>query len=392
MVIFLDANKKMNILNISIFVYIILYQLIILPKFLAISDFICASFIVLLTTLAFIFFGFRRMIHDTASRDILGKTISLVLIYFIVSYGLGLATGFNRNAYSTEFPLLIRNTICPLIIIIAMEIYRYIVVSGVKSKKMIVFSVVALIMFEAFVNVKVASLDSFITIFRFLTITFIPIVVKNIILTLICRYGGITTTLFYRIPIEMYIYLLPIIPDFNNYLTSMIGVCFPLILYMILYGAIVEKDHPELNVIDSRMLKPRNHLIDVVGVAFVVVLISLVSGFFPYTLIAVGSDSMAPYVRRGDAIIYKRIKDANQIHVSDVVVYHNKNVNRDVIHRIVKIDKEDGVVIFTTRGDLNKADDHEKIKLKDIKGKVKTKIRYLGYPTLVFKKIIKSEG
>lgn len=387
----MSTSKKINILSLSMFIYVIVFQLIILPKFLCISDFLSAAFIVLIAALAYLFFGFRTKKFDYTTKEIVIKTVSLTLIYFIVSYGLGIFTGFNKNAYSLTIPFIIRNTICPLIIIIAMELYRYMVVNSTNNKRLLIFAVVALIIFESFINVRVSSFDSFLLLFRFLTTSFIPICVKNVVLTLICRHGGYIPCLIYRIPIELYIFLIPIIPDFSYYLVSMIGVCFPILLYMLVYGDILEKEDPEGNVVDSRMLKPRNYTLDVVCVVIVIIVVTLVSGFFPYTLIAVGSDSMAPYVRAGDAVIYRKVNDNTELKINDIVVYHNSSIKRDVIHRLVKIDEDDGTYIFTTKGDSNDASDNIKVKYKDIKGVVKTRIRYIGYPTMLFKRFLKSE-
>ena len=391
MVIFLSAKNKMNILNLSMFVYVVVFQILILPKFLNISDLLSASFIVIMATLAYIFFGFRRKFIDVFSKNLIIKSISFVLIYFIVIYGLGIFIKIGKNPYSMVLPLLIKNSICPLIIILAMEIYRYIVVNSTNNKRMIAFYTIGLIVFETFISVKISNFDNLFSIFNYSTTIVIPIIIKNIVLSILSKNGGIIPCIIYRIPIELYIFFIPVLPDLSNYLVSMIGVSFPLILYMMIYSDIVEREDKNSNKIDSSMLKPRNPIVDFVGLVLISIVISLVSGFFPYTLIAVGSNSMAPYVYSGDAVIYKKVRDKDDIKVNDVIVYNNKDINHYVIHRLIKIEEKDGKQVYITKGDSNHNKDNITIVYKDIKGVVKTKIRYIGYPTLIFMKLIRKE-
>ena len=385
----MSANIKNNTLNILIAIFILTFQLVVLKSYVYISDFIAASFMILITTLAIIFFGFKRYRKDTYNREIIKKTLIIVLLYFIFSYGLGIYTNFNRNGYSLKPVMIIRNVICPLFIIIFMELYRYVIVNSTSDKRRITFSITMLILFEIFISMKFSSLTSYLQIFRLSTTVAIPIIVKNIVLTIICKNSSFVPGMIYRIPIELYLFLIPLIPEFSDYLTSMLGVSVPLILYMAVYTEIREKNNPEFNNSDSSMMKGNLTIYEYVGVAFLIVVITLVSGFFPYTIIAVGSDSMAPKYEYGDAVIFKRVHKVKDLKVNDVIVYRSKEYNKYIVHRLVKIKKDkDGNYNFITKGDNNNSEDKIYLDLKDIKGKVKMKIKYIGYPTLVFSKII----
>ena len=68
-----------------------------------------------------------------------------------------------------------------------------------------------------------------------------------------------------------------------------------------------------------------------------------------------------------DMIVLKKV-DASYINKYDVIAYRNdKKVN--IIHRIVSIDKIDGVTRYTTRGDANNSNDSYKPRYEDIIGK-----------------------
>ena len=169
----MNSNIKYNILNILIAIFVLAYQTVILRYFLPVCDYIATSFIILLTTLAIIFFGFKKVRKNNFDKEIYKKTFIAVFIYFIVYYGLGIYIGFNKNGYSLVLPMIIRNVLCPLFIIIFMELYRYVIVNSTKEKKNIYFSIVMLAIFEIFISLRFSSLTSYLQIFRLIAFCYI---------------------------------------------------------------------------------------------------------------------------------------------------------------------------------------------------------------------------
>ena len=58
-----------------------------------------------------------------------------------------------------------------------------------------------------------------------------------------------------------------------------------------------------------------------------------------------------------------------------------------IVHRIAKIIKEKGKYIFKTKGDHNNSIDNWEIRENEIIGVVHFKIKYIGYPTVIFNRL-----
>lgn len=83
----------------------------------------------------------------------------------------------------------------------------------------------------------------------------------------------------------------------------------------------------------------------------------------------------------GDAVLVKKVS-RDEIKVGDVIVFKNPVSGEPIIHRVVKIEKIEGEVYFTTKGDANplSMSFEQNISFSNIKGKAIFKIPYIGYP------------
>ena len=95
-----------------------------------------------------------------------------------------------------------------------------------------------------------------------------------------------------------------------------------------------------------------------------------------YSIAIVMSDSMTPVLNKYDLIIIKKQAEYNE---SDIVAYYENN--NIIVHRIIL--KGNNYVI--TKGDANKVDDN-KIKLKNLKGKVIRNFNYAGKIVVLLQK------
>lgn len=59
-------------------------------------------------------------------------------------------------------------------------------------------------------------------------------------------------------------------------------------------------------------------------------------------------------------------KSEEDIHLGDVVSYKSKLTNSVIIHRIIKISKDEGGIYYTLKGDNNKMPDPEKVRFNQI--------------------------
>lgn len=82
----------------------------------------------------------------------------------------------------------------------------------------------------------------------------------------------------------------------------------------------------------------------------------------PYPMASITSGSMWPVLKKGDLVFIEGIKDRNQIHIGDIVVY--RNPQGFTIHRVIAL-TWDSVI---TKGDANNVSDPP-VSYSDVIGK-----------------------
>ena len=81
-----------------------------------------------------------------------------------------------------------------------------------------------------------------------------------------------------------------------------------------------------------------------------------------------------------EKVLYILYKKYDSLKVGDIIAYeYNKVI---IIHRIEKIVFDRGQYYYYTKGDYNKNVDNWYVEEKMIKGIVRYKIPYIGYPTV----------
>ena len=111
-------------------------------------------------------------------------------------------------------------------------------------------------------------------------------------------------------------------------------------------------------------------LISLIGLFVMVMLVSGTKGF------AVQSDSMAPRMKRGDAVFVRRV-DFEKLAVGDIISAHFPDGSGVFTHRITAIDADKRTI--RTRGDHTLSDDPLTTKESDIIGKLWFTLPYVGY-------------
>ena len=372
-------------LNIVLIAYSIIHQEVILKYHIGYSEEISVIVILLCAILSILFFGYKKMYKTPLTQDVKYKTIIVVAVYFLITYSIGLLGSFEKNYYSIY--LFFHNLLPPLITIIAIEIYRYVVVST-RSKSEIVLTTIALIIFEVCISMKFSYLLTIKGLFKYSTLVIIPIVMKNLVMNYLAKYGGIKATLIYRISLETYIYIVPIIPKLSDYMNSMFRICLPIIAFVYISKAVDNYNNANKKV---KLAKEKISIVNSILLLMLITLIMLVSGIFTFSVIGVGSNSMLPTIEKGDAVIYKQIKNEKELKTGDILVYQDHRNKKIIIHRLVKIEKKGKnkkKKVYITKGDANKSNDHLELTYKDIKGKVVLKIKYLARPTMFFQELL----
>ena len=93
--------KKKQIKNYSLLlllvVYTIFYRFYLLKHTLQYSESITAAIMIIITALAVILLGFQKNKQTRIKKYITNVTIIIIILFFAISYGIGLVVGFLKN-------------------------------------------------------------------------------------------------------------------------------------------------------------------------------------------------------------------------------------------------------------------------------------------------------
>ena len=356
-----------------------LNQVSILEKFIRYPEYINVAFLIIFLALAIWLLGYRKYKDCFDSKNIMRTTLVYILVTFILMYALGLAVGFNKNAYSRNIVTLFHNICTPILTIILVEFIRYVTIWANKDKKIwIILYTILLTIFEVSCNIYKVPDYNLKEIFSLCATIIIPISIKNAVMSYLCYYVGYKVPIVYRLIMDIYLFIIPIVPVTGDYIDSMILIALPSIIYINSFSHISERSKEEEYLFENEKFS----FWDVPIVLLIIVLAALVSGLFPHYMIGVGSDSMSPKIKKGDAVILEKVKDPDKLKEKDIIAYYNSDRNKVIIHRITEISTADGERVFVTKGDANNAADSNVVVVSQIRGVVKVKIPYIAYPTV----------
>lgn len=379
---YMSKRSVKNYLLLIIFAfYIFAYKFYIFQHYMKYSEIISASFLVGLLSLSIYFLGFRKDKQTNLGKSVFKVVLFYLCVAFFVMYGLGLFVGFLKNAYSFAPLTLLDNIFAPIVIIICCELLRYVIVWANRDKKIYIGLFVSLlILFEICMSTKSIPFNDFEAMFRLCATIVLPIIVKNIFLTYLCYHVGYRSTLLYRLVMDVYIFLVPIVPNLGEYVQSMILISLPFFIYT---GSCL--------MIEDKIQKPqpifyRSHFTAADGViaVFLAIMVGLISGLFPHYMIGIGSDSMTPKIKKGDAVILQKVNKKTKLQKDNIIAYTKDG--KVVVHRIVEI--KDGCYI--TKGDANGGNDPKPVQKKQVQGIVKLKIPFIAYPTVWLSELMNS--
>ena len=120
----MSRRRTTDLFSVALIVYGIIFQLLVSFTSFKYLNSLTAAFIIIILALSISLLGFKRNVNTNLKKSILSVTIVFVLAYFAITYGIGFAIGYNKNAYSMELSSLIGNIISPIITIICIELIR----------------------------------------------------------------------------------------------------------------------------------------------------------------------------------------------------------------------------------------------------------------------------
>lgn len=319
-------------------------------------------------------------------KDINFIIIGLSIILLGAMYLIGCFSGF-KSSYSilSKTSIGLNKWLIIILTMILTEQVRYIL-SLKEERRQKKYKILEIIMFLNFILIdmlvaeKFYILDSYQQICEFFCLFLVQSISKNIFLNEISKKYGYSPCMCYRIIMDCYFYIIPIVPIINNFIKAVIMLVFPYILYITITKLTEKKKIKE-------QIKKRktNYIGSTLLLIPIIVLVMLVSCAFQYGMLAVGSRSMTGTINKGDAIIYKKIKKEDQVKKNQVIVFKKNNVM--IIHRVVDIFSLDDEKVYQTKGDANKEKDDWLVKQEEIVGVVNKKVLWIAWPSVLLNEI-----
>ena len=312
-------------------------------------------------------------------KDMLFEILLFSLAYFIIYYLLGFVVGLARTPnYLTITNIL--NKLLPLILYsILREVFRYNMVS--KADNNIICTIVVVILFiilDVTNTYYYTIFNSQYDVLKFIALSLLPAISKNISYTYISKRLGYKPVIVFDLIFSLYLYILPIVPNFNEYVMSIIYLIVPILFAFRILRFYEDKTN---NRISSGY-----HIVKfkqvIVPALLVLILVYFYSGYFRFYTVAVATGSMAPNINRGDVVIVDQKYSFNDIKVGEIIAVKKEGVI--IIHRVAKKIIIGDSYFYYTKGDANNNMDDFVIKEDMVVGKVNLRIPYIGYPTVWF--------
>lgn len=371
----LSSRKTKNIfLLVLLAIYIVIYKFFIYTNLLKFAESITASFTLILLGLSIYLLGYRKTITSSINTKSLKCIGWFLAFYFLLIYGLGLSTGFLSNSYSLNPINIIDNIFNIVVTIVATELFRYTFISANKDKKIsIVIMTILLIILKTTMFIKFDTFKNTENIFRFISLTILPITMKNLMCSYLTYQTNYKASLLYSLTTELYVYIVPFEPDLGEWAKSIFELLLPFII-LLDFSRTVYNYNQSAEHNFSRMAIKKSDIPFVIGT---IIIMLLVFGIGPYKMIGIKTESMTPAINAGDAVVIDKKCDKDKLKEEDIIAYKNDQ-GVLVIHRIIKVNS-DGT--FITKGDYNNVADSLYVNKDQVQGKVKFRIPFIAYPS-----------
>lgn len=369
----------------SIIIYVLMFFSIILTIFIIPNYFSNYSRILNLVLWIIIFFRARTLANQHNRFKGLKekiKTIFIIVSLYLIGYYLsGLIFGYLHTVYSTKLLGILSNFVFYISVMLFQEYTRSRLVNNTRSYFTYTIVTIMLIILSFNYNSFSNNFTDGETAFKFIANSIYPVIIQNILCTYLVMVGSYKLSLMFLLPVKILSYVIPIVPDIDWFVTiALQSALVLLVYYYINYEHLINVERYTRKEIKNG--SPKTTIPTILLILFFTF---FVAGFFPVTPVALLSNSMNPYIKRGDIVFVFKANNQKikEIKVGDVVEYQKDE--KSVIHRVINIiEGSGGKRTFITKGDANQYEDSDPVEESQILGIAKFYMPYLGYPSVIF--------
>lgn len=343
---------------------------------------------ILIGVIALVFFKNNYIINKKYKKQVDFCVVVATLIYFFVYFIFGYAKGFAYSPYDRTLNGILTNIWSLVPVVVVREYLRYYMITNCGKKKIFLWTFLISLLFML-INLNFSKFEiyfsSTLNIFEFIMQTFFPNMITNLFLTYIAYFSGYGAAIVYCLLPQIVLYFLPILPDIDWQLNSIINAIIPFFTYIYINYSISKIDKSNRVKVEETMgIKSWLFMM-----LLIIIIVAFGLGVFPVSPIVIASNSMLPVIRKGDIVFVEKI-DVKKIKKGDVIRYVLDG--NYIIHRVEKINiDKDGKRVFITKGDNNYDIDIYPVKESQFAGIVRFDIPYVGYPTILLREMLNSD-
>lgn len=370
-IIFLEV-----LLLISIFLSVFVFDIF------KIKEYLFITFFLIIGGISYFSIGWSRNNYPEKKLVTVATLVFSFLFEVTIFVFLGKLLGFDKSVYHFNFKFLYMVLLPNVLIGIIIELLRNnFLDKGRYSKLSIIVTFLVFTLIECIINRYGYSFSGKKEIFEVVMFLFMPLFMKNILLSILSYNYGFMPSICYRMVNDSLVLSLPLYPTLDGYMKSMLFLIFPFLLslFFVWFNNYSKKKnkkekYQELSTKYGWLKTFTNLFISVVVIVFFL----LMTGWLNHFLLVIGSGSMIPTYDVGDLAYV--VKQKENIKIGDVLVFNADN--KTVIHRVISINDDENDFYYKTRGDNNNTDDNWFIRKEQIIGVAKLRVRYLGIPTV----------
>jgi len=315
----------------------------------------------------------KRAILSINKNEVLLLMLAMGAVCLVVYYLTGVHFGFYKSSTPLSMGSFFKNILPIATIIIAIEVIRYVLLSQ-GNGCLSVLAYVAGTLSEVLVFSTLSYLTNFNRFMDAMGLYLLPAITANFLYNYLGKNFGFLPGTVYRLIMTLYTYILPVYPQTPDALFSFAKLIVPVFIYVFI---------SMLYAKGKKYEKPKSRIAGLISMGLsaliMISIVMLISGEFRYRSIIIATESMTGEINKGDAIVYEEY-DEQYIKEEDVIVFL-KNKSR-IVHRVVYMERIDGVTRYYTKGDANEDMDVGYITDADIEGVVLFKVPYIGYASI----------
>ena len=321
------------------------------------------------------------LIKTNTVKPLDGKQVTILFgafgtIYIAIIYILGIFTGFYNSTVKLSAWSILNYIIPYTVIIISSEIMRRTLLLK-EDKVTSILITISMVLLDVILWTNIYELKTIKDFFTLIAFIIFSSVANNLLYNyIIMRYKDARPIIIYRMITTLYIYIIPITPDTYIFLESILRIIVPYIIYVIIEGL-----HSKNNQIISTKQKIKEIIISIILCIIVALIVMLVSCRFRFGALTIGSGSMTGTINKGDIIIYEKYKENENVKTGDIIVFTSDDTR--IVHRVTEQRNLGDEIRYYTKGDANEQEDQGYRLRTDVVGKVKFRIPYIGYLTLL---------